>query len=33
LGLVGGGDFSICPNFCATLRKTNKKAVRGDGSA
>ena len=27
------GKFSICPNFCATVRKTNRKVLQGDDSA
>jgi len=26
-------NFSILPNFCATLKKTNRKVLQGDGSA
>ena len=29
----GGENFSTCPNFCATSRKTNRRVLQGDGSA
>jgi len=28
-----GEKFSIRPNFCATVRKTNRKVLQGDDSA
>ena len=30
---ASGGNFSICPNFCVSLRKTNRKVLQGDSSA
>jgi len=30
---LGERNFSILPNFCATLKKTNRKVLQGDGSA
>jgi len=32
-GFRGGGEFSIRPNLCATLRKTDRKVLQGDSSA
>jgi len=35
MGTLGsnGENFSIHPNFCAALRKMNRRVLQGDGSA